>query len=412
MAESRITETALANGRRGTPRIESETHLQAFRVPFSYPVVFTRDVFEPDNPALADTVGRLHENRRHRVMAFVDDGPAKAMPNLIGRIRRYAAAHADVMDEAAAPEIVPGGEREKGCRDLMHRVMARIGDRRYRMCRQSVVVAVGGGSMLDIVGLAASLVHRGLRLIRVPTTVLAQDDAGVGVKNGIDENGKKNFIGTFAPPFAVLNDITFIRTLPWKYYIGGIAEAFKVALIKDRPFFEYLSEHTADIRRRDEHITAEIIRRCALLHLEHIRTQGDPFEFGAARPLDFGHWSAHKLEALSGYAIGHGQAVAIGMALDAFYAAESGLLSAEARDRFLSAMSRAGLDLWHPLLEAGGSDGRPAVIEGLEEFREHLGGRLTVTLPDGIGCRKEVHEMDPAVIERGILFLKNRGSGN
>lgn len=387
-----------------------ETRLQRLTAPFEYPVCFTRDLFHPEHPLLADTMNRLNENRRHRTLCFVDDGVLKATPGLDRRIVEYARAHDDVVDLRAEPVSVPGGEKEKNGWPAVDRILQTIG--RHALCRQSFIWAVGGGSMLDIVGLAASLVHRGLRLIRIPTTVLAQNDAGVGVKNGVDAFGQKNFLGTFAPPFAVLNDDQFIETLPWAYYIGGVAEAFKVALIEDADFFYTLEREAEALRRRDRAATETMIRRGAVLHLDHIREGGDPFETGSARPLDFGHWSAHKLEALSHYEVGHGRAVAIGIALDVYGAAELGLLSERARDRIHNALSAVGLPLWHALLEARDPRGGLSIVRGLEEFRAHLGGQLTLTLPDGIGHKKDIHELPEAIIERGILFLKNRVSEN
>jgi 3-dehydroquinate synthase len=261
--------------------------------------------------------------------------------------------------------------------------------------------------MLDMTGFAASLVHRGIRLIRVPTTVLSQNDGGVGVKNGMDEHGQKNYVGTFAPPFAVLTDFNFLRTLPDKYWIGGLAEAFKVALIKDPDLFEYLRSNAARLNKRDEQAIEQVVKRTAILHLDHIRSGGDPFEFGTARPLDFGHWAGHRIETLSHYEIGHGQAVGIGIALDSCYAARKGLLTEEERDAILEALKAVGLQIWNDLLEkkTSGND-ELEILAGLDEFREHLGGRLTITLPDHIGRKTEVHEMNRVIIRECLSYLK------
>jgi len=278
------------------------------------------------------------------------------------------------------------------------------------LCRQSFVLAIGGGSVLDAVGLAASLVHRGLRLIRIPTTVLAQDDAGVGVKNGINEHGMKNFAGTFAPPFAILIDYQFLQTLPAKHWFGGIAEAFKVAIIKDREFFDYLRSHATDLRKRDNAAIESTVRRCAILHLDHIGANGDPFEFGTARPLDFGHWSAHRLESMSGYEIGHGQAVSIGIAIDSFYASQIGLITSKECDVILNGLKKTGLPIWSDLLELTRPDGKLEILQGLDDFQEHLGGQLNVTMPNGIGRKIEIHEMDRAIVEQAIVYLKDHSN--
>ena len=119
----------------------------------------------------------------------------------------------------------------------------------HHIDRHSFVIVVGGGAVLDAVGLVAATTHRGVRLIRVPTTVLSQNDSGVGVKNGVNLQGVKNFIGTFAPPFAVLNDSDLIKDLPPREKIAGLAEAVKVALIRDGVFFSWLETHADDLNR-------------------------------------------------------------------------------------------------------------------------------------------------------------------
>src|SRR3954452_11397492 len=134
-----------------------------------------------------------------------------------------------------------------------------------------------------------------------------------------------------------------------------------------------------------------LIYRCAELHLNHITTGGDPFERGSARPLDFGHWSAHKLEQLSDFAVRHGEAVAMGIALDSTYSFLSGRLSEEDLKRILHLLENLDLPITHPLM--GIEDEEDALLEGLNEFREHLGGQLPIPLLRAIGEGEEVHEM-------------------
>src|SRR5690606_4062586 len=244
----------------------------------------------------------------------------------------------------------------------------------------SYVIGIGGGAALDLVGYAAATTHRGIRHIRVPTTVLAQNDSGVGVKNGINAFGMKNMLGTFVPPHAVLNDSAFIHVLPGRDKRAGMAEAVKVALIRDRPFFEWLEEKAEALALFASEPLDKLIRHCALLHMRQIAHGGDPFERGSVRPLDFGHWAAHKLEALSAYELRHGEAVAIGVALDTRYSVLAGLLPEGDDRRVRALLERLGFDLWHDACDARGPDGRRSLLAGLEEFREHLGGELTVTL--------------------------------
>ncbi len=382
-----------------------ETVSQRFAVPFDYPVHFVHGVFDPRQPLLASTIHRKDGPKPHRVLVYVDSGLAKAWPGLIERIGAYFNEHRGLAVLVDAPILVGGGETAKVGWEPVREVMNALG--RYHMCRQSAIIVVGGGSVLDMVGFAVSLVHRGLRLIRVPTTVLSQNDGGVGVKTGMNEHGAKNFVGTFAPPFAVINDATLLTTLPQSHWVGGIAEAFKVAIIRDRRFFDFLCQNANRIRNRDQGLMEELVKRCARLHLRHIRTGGDPFEMGSARPLDFGHWLGHELEVLSGFGVGHGQAVAVGIAADSYYAMRKGYISRKELGRILRGLTAAGLPVWSRWLDRRDAAGGRKVMAGLERFREHLGGALTVTLPKPIGVGCEVHEIAADLMGEGLDFLRN-----
>jgi len=276
----------------------------------------------------------------------------------------------------------------------------------FGLCRHSYVVVAGGGAVLDMAGYAASTAHRGVRLIRIPTTVLSQNDSGIGVKNGINAFGKKNFLGVFAPPHAVINDFAFLSTLVDRDWRSGIAEAVKVALIKDASFFEFLEEHAHGLATRESTPMRRLIHRCAELHLHHIASGGDPFEAGSARPLDFGHWSAHKLEQMTRFRLRHGEAVAIGMALDATYSCLSGMLPEADWRRILALLEDVGFELYVPELGGPLSRSEPeSLLHGLTEFREHLGGRLSITLLEGIGRGVEAHEMEDELIRDSIAEL-------
>ena len=393
----------------GDPR--TLTHLQRFSVGYEFPVVFTSELFSPGNPVLAETLRRLEPDRCHRCLVFIDEGVLAARPGLAGEIRAYADRHREHMTLAAEPAIVPGGEKIKVELHFVEAMQRQLFD--CGIDRHSFVIAIGGGAVLDAVGLVAATAHRGVRHIRVPTTVLAQNDSGVGVKNGVNLYETKNFAGTFAPPFAVLNDIDFIETLPPREKISGMAEAVKVALIRDREFFAWLERHADALVMFERPAVSYMIRRCAELHMRQIAHGGDPFEFGSVRPLDFGHWSAHKIESLTRYHVRHGEAVAIGMALDACYSVLAGLLERGFEERIAALLEHLGFALWHPVLDKRTASGKLAVIEGLEEFRQHLGGELTLTLLSDIGVGLEVHAMDDALVEQSIAWLKARaGDGN
>lgn len=374
---------------------------------FFYPVVFARDLFTAGHPALSSLLARARDGEAPcRVLCFIDENVERVHPALRGQLRTCIEAAGPGVQFMHEPRVVPGGEAIKNDYRLIMEILDTLLE--HRLCRHSLVFAIGGGAVLDAVGFAAALVHRGVRLVRVPTTVLAQCDAGLGVKNGMNLHGGKNVVGTFAPPYAVLNDAAFLDTLPQEHWIGGVAEAFKVALIKDAAFFETLCAQAQDIARRDASAMDGIIRRCAELHLDHLRAGGDPFELGEARPLDFGHWSAHKLETLSNYRIGHGAAVAIGIAIDTCMAAECGWVSEGVRDTLLNALERIGFRLWQPELAWTQGDGALSILEGLDEFREHLGGRLTLMLPEGPGRTRALNEVEPEAVARALRILEKR----
>ncbi len=377
---------------------------QQITVEWDFPVVFTHAIFSTENPTLLDTLNRLNEHRRHRAMVFIDSQVANTKPELSAQITAYFDANPRQLELAASPQIVPGGEAVKNDFSLVESFMRLLLG--ARMDRHAFVIIVGGGAVMDAVGLAAALVHRGLRQVRVPTTVLGQNDAGVGVKNGVNFAGGKNAIGTFAPPFAVLNDFDFLLSLGQRDWLCGVAEAFKVAIIRDRDFFDWLTAHASAFPARDFSAMQTLVERCAVMHLEHIRTNGDPFEYGRARPLDFGHWSAHKLELISGFRISHGEAVAAGVLLDSIYAAMLGWITADELTLIREGLKQSGFALWFDEIEKRDPSGDRAVFAGLREFQEHLGGELCVTYPRGIGARHEVHEIDLAKMELAIQELR------
>ncbi|AUX39797.1 3-dehydroquinate synthase [Sorangium cellulosum] len=382
-------------------------HVQRFVVPFEYPVYFTDGVFSPSNGDLAAAVASKEPHRRHRVLPVIDGGVAAAWPTIAEDIARYAGAHAERLSLAADAIVVPGGEAAKNDGAATAALQARLDA--LGMDRHAFVMIVGGGAVLDMAAYAAATVHRGVRVVRIPTTVLAQADSGVGVKNGVNAFGKKNLLGTFAPPFAVLIDPRFLETLPLRDRVAGMAEAVKVALIRDVRLFSWLSEQAPALAAGALGPLAELVRRSAEIHLRHIASGGDPFELGSARPLDFGHWAAHKLESLTRHRLRHGEAVAIGIALDAVYGELAGVSRAGTAAAVLALLEALGFALWDDALAIAAEGGeRLAVLDGLAEFREHLGGELTVTLLEEVGRAREVHVMDERHVTAAIERLRER----
>jgi 3-dehydroquinate synthase len=378
----------------------------SFELPCEYTVHFTEGVFDPDNPVLLSAVTRREPARRHRLFVVVDEGVDRAHPGLGAAIRRYTVAHAASLSLVAEPFVVPGGERVKNEPAVLASLQAQMAA--ARIDRQSYCLVIGGGAVQDMAGFAAATLHRGVRVIRLPTTVLSQNDSGVGVKNGVNAFGTKNFLGSFAIPFSVICDARFLDTLERRDRIAGMAEAVKVGLVRDAGFFDWLCRHERQLADLEPAATSYMIRHCARLHVEHIAGCGDPFEQGSARPLDLGHWAAHKLESLTEHRLRHGEAVAIGLALDTRYSVEKGLLPAVEGDRIVSLLSGLGFRLHDEAMERRGSNGQLLLLDGLREFREHLGGELCVSLLRAPGQPLDVHEMDAALISRSIAWLTAR----
>jgi 3-dehydroquinate synthase len=322
-----------------------------------------------------------------------------ARPERPGQIVDYARAHPDRLTLVAPPVVLPGGEDIKENREHVDTILAAI--QQNHVDRHNYVLAIGGGALLDVAGFAAAIAHRGVRLIRMPTTVLSQDDSGVGVKNSINAFATKNFVGTFAPPAAVINDEAFLTTLSDRDWVGGVSEAVKVALLGDADLFNEIERLAPALVGRDEIAMSTVVRRSAQLHLSHIVNSGDAFEVTSARPLDFGHWSAHKLEKITDPPLRHGEAVSVGIALDCTYAMLAGMLGEQEWRRVIDVLAGLNLPLSSPALTD------PRLLDGLSEFREHLGGELTIALIDAIGHGFVVHEMDTDLILRAIDRLQD-----
>lgn len=365
-----------------------------FVVPQTHRLRFTRDVFGSDEDVLLDLLTPSGDAPA-RAQFWIDDNLQSARPDFIERIERFVARHASRIERVGNVQVVPGGEAIKNDIHILERMLKCF--HAAGLDRRSYVVVLGGGAVLDAVGFAAAIAHRGLRLVRLPTTTLAQADSGIGVKNSVNLFGKKNWIGTFSVPWGVINDTTLLETLSQRDYICGFAEAVKVALLKDAALLERIGRLAPRIRNRDAAVSEEIIRASAELHLAHIARGGDPFETNEARPLDFGHWSAHKLEAMSNFALRHGEAVAIGVAIDVVYSSLVHGLPRVDAERVVRCLRQLGFSLESPLLHD-----TEALLAGLEEFRQHLGGRLTVTMLRAIGEPLDVHEVDREMMTLAI----------
>ncbi len=371
---------------------------QEFSVRYNYKVYFTSDLFDLSNEVLADFLIEKNTGPLQKIFFVIDENVQKAQPDLSDKIAVYFQKFTTVQ-LIGEPLVAPGGESAKNELSVFDKIVNAVNI--YNIDRHSYVAAIGGGALLDVAGYAAAVTHRGIRHIRIPTTTLSQNDSGIGVKNGINYFNKKNFLGSFAPPVAVFNDDQFLLTLSDRDWRSGIAEAIKVALIKDRDFFAWIEKHAGSLVSRDLNDMNYLVRRCAALHLQHI-AGGDPFEMGSSRPLDFGHWSAHKLEQLTNFEVLHGEAVIMGIALDTIYSSLAGKLELEKAERIISLLQKLQFEITHPFMQVSKDN---SILRGLNEFREHLGGRLTIMLLKDIGKGEEVNEIDNILMAEASVHL-------
>ncbi len=373
-----------------------KTIKQSFQVNFEFDLIFTSFLFKITNNILVD----LLSNQETKTKAFIvlDNGVSKCWPELNDQIKKYFDYHKEKLDLKGDILEIIGGEASKNDESIIKTILEKVNE--FGIDRHSYIIGIGGGAVLDAVGYAAAISHRGVRLVRIPTTVLSQNDSGIGVKNGINYFNKKNFMGSFAVPYAVINDDSFLSTLDIRDWRNGISEAIKVALIKDYAFFEWIETNVAALNNRDLEVMNELIYRCADLHMKHIGNSGDAFEQGSSRPLDFGHWAAHKLEQLSNYKIRHGEAVAIGIALDSTYSFLENHITKSELERILDCILNLGFSINYTEMNND-------IIIGLEEFREHLGGKLTIMLLKTLGVGFEVHSMNNDTLFKAISYMDN-----
>jgi 3-dehydroquinate synthase len=297
------------------------------------------------------------------------------------RLRRYLSANVSV---PVSHLVLACSESRKG----MEQVLA-VCDRaaEARLARRSQIVCVGGGVSLDLCGLAATLFRRGIRLVRVPTTLIGMIDAGIGVKNGINFGGSKSLLGAFSTPEACIIDPSFLATLPRRHLQCGLAESIKIATMCSPELFARLEDCADWLLREDVGLpyesAEELIQLSVYWTLEELKLnlfeRNELFSGDYARKLDFGHTFSPYLEAASGHRLLHGEAVAIDMALAAEVAHSLGVLDDTSRSRIVSLLRRLDLPISYPDLNAA------ALFASLESIVRHRNGNLNLVLPSGIG---------------------------
>jgi 3-dehydroquinate synthase len=274
---------------------------------------------------------------------------------------------------------VPPGEQHK-----TRETWARITDQLLAAgCgRDTTIIALGGGVVGDLAGFVAATYMRGVRYVQVPTTLLAMIDASIGGKTGVDTRAGKNLVGAFHPPAAVLADTDVLATLPPSQLRAGLAEAIKHGVIADAAYFERvvadLPAILADGGTGSDAMTALVVRS---VEIKADVVRRDEREGGLRKILNFGHTLGHAIEALSGYALLHGEAVAIGMALESRLAERCALADAGTADRVVDVVARAGL----PVTRPRGID-VSSIVAATKGDKKARAGAVEYSLPRCIGA--------------------------
>lgn len=271
--------------------------------------------------------------------------------------------------------------------------------------RHEPIIGIGGGVLLDIVGLASSLYRRSTPYVRIPTSLIGLVDAGVGVKTGVNFEHHKNRLGTYFQPAVALLDRSFLATLDDRHISNGLAEVLKIGLIKDGRLFELLEKHTESLLRErfqgrtpvGDTVARNVLSRAISGMLEEL--QPNLWETNLERVVDYGHSFSPTLEMRALPALLHGEAVSVDMALSTVLAEGRGLVSSRDRERILDVMQRLRLPIWHPLCEPG------LLADALHDTVRHRDGLQRMPLPVGIGEACFVNDLTVAELSRAAETL-------
>jgi 3-dehydroquinate synthetase len=344
----------------------------------TYRADIDEEVLSPGNPGLADYL------KGRRVLAFV--GPT--VNRLYGR-QLEAYLNAWLEPDEWSLHTIRTGEINK----TMHSVENVCAIAKERgLDREGVMLAVGGGITADIVGFAAAIYARGVRFVKVNTTLVGQVDVGVGVKTGVNAYGSKNLLGAYHPPHGSISDPGFLRTLPRRQIACGLGEIVKMAIVRDAELFEVLEE-TPElfIRPTPPYLGADredfVLRRSMELMMRELCP--NLREINLARVVDFGHTFGPVIETASGYRIAHGESVAIDIALSSHLAYGLGLIDQDTRDRIVRLLLVLGLPVF---------DRRSCSLDLMRKAMHaawsRRGRKLNLVVPTGIGSSVFVEDLE------------------
>ncbi|NPV28501.1 MAG: 3-dehydroquinate synthase [Firmicutes bacterium] len=267
--------------------------------------------------------------------------------------------------------------------------------------RQSALVALGGGVIGDLAGFVAATFLRGIPLVQVPTTLLAQVDSSVGGKVAVNHPKGKNMIGCFYQPLLVFTDVATLRTLPLRELRAGLAEVIKYGVIWDEGFFYFLEENLDRVLACDQEVLVEIIKQACAIKAKIV--EKDERELGLRAILNFGHTVGHALETLTDYRVyRHGEAVSIGMVAAATLAVKKGVMDPGDRERLIALLERAGLPTRLPF-DAG------EILAILPRDKKVYHGKLRFVLPLGLGQVDIFSDLEPEEIRTALEECREKG---
>ncbi|MCF4123363.1 sedoheptulose 7-phosphate cyclase [Antribacter sp. KLBMP9083] len=349
----------------------------------SYTISVSRDVFSPDNPSLADAGTAGADNTRRRFVVI-----DKTVHEIYGGLLDSYLRHHDMTAQLC---VLDADEQQKSMESVMEvvRGLDEFGVDR----RREPIIAIGGGVVLDIVGLASSLYRRHTPYVRVPTTLIGLVDAGVGVKTGVNFNGHKNRLGTYEAPATALLDRNFLRSLDRRNMSNGLAEILKIALIKDRELFErlegfggpLLDERMQGATPETEAAARDVLRRAVHGMLEEL--QPNLWEGRLERLVDYGHSFSPSIEMAGLPELLHGEAVCIDMAMTTHIAHRRGMVTDAELSRVIDVMHVLGLPVHH----AGCTP--ELLVKALVDTTRHRDGLQRLPLPVGIGDAAFVNDV-------------------
>ncbi len=373
--------------------INSNGNIRVNTLDIQYEVINSKDIFSSDNR-------KLYEFCKDRKCLVI-------ISETIYRLYSYKIFHYFkdiILNNQMEIITIKTGEKNKDISNVLNIINSA---KSFKLDRKAALIGIGGGILLDIVGFAASMYRRRIDYVRIPTTLIGQVDAGIGIKTGVNYCGTKNFIGAFYPPTLVVNDIDLLKTLSKSDFSAGLSEIVKIGLVCDKYLIEILEEHSDSIldaypNGENEEVLIKINEIAIVRMLEQL--SNNFLEKKLERLVDFGHTFSPFIEESSDYHIQHGHAVALDMAISTELSYQKGYITEYERIRIHTLLHKLGLNLYNSEV---------FVLEKMWKFLEevilHRGNKLNLVVPYGIGkgCFiRDIEEISEGMLWKAFESLK------